>query len=184
MDALLSKTAMDDLGLDSEELRKAASAVKFAADSFEVEIPEGVVKLACVDVRPREDVVDLLSSRLAYVNADKRETKAAQIKTAMAKVLEEQNPAALVAKIALLDGACGIGEKEYRKGCSRPFEVVYQDGRKVADENVALLESVGGIEHVKSILGEKVAEEFKKAPKATFEKQSQELKHLLLHAHG
>ena len=182
--AVLSKTAMDDLGLDADELRKAASAVKYAAEAFEIEVPEALVKMASVDERPREDVVDLLSSRLAYVNADKRETRASQIKTAMAKVLEETKPAALVAKIALLDSACGIGEKEYRKGCARPFDVVFQDGRKVADESVALLESVGGMEHVKEILGEKVAEEFKKAPKATFEKQSKELKHLLLHAHG
>jgi len=182
MEALTSKTAMEDLGLDALELRKTASAVKFAAETLEVNVPDSIVKLACVDERPREDVVDLLNSRLAYVNADKREIRAGAIKTAMAKVLEETAPAALVAKIALLDSACGIGEKEYRKGCSRPFDVVFQDGRKQASEDEVLLESVGGIGHVKSLLGEKTAAEFAKAPKATFEKQSRELKHLLLHA--
>ena len=180
--ALLSKTAMEDLGLDADELHKAASAVKFAAESLEVDVPDDLIKLACVDPRPRDDVESLLRSRMDYVNPEKRASRAGAIKTAMAKVLEEEKPAALVAKIALFDGACGIGEKEYHRGCLRPFDVVFQDGRKVADANVELLESVGGIEHVKSVLGEKVAAEFAKDPKGTFEKQSKELKHLLLHA--
>lgn len=182
IEAVLSNDAMEVLGLDPFELKKAASALKFAAEHHGVAVPDGLVQIACVEPRPIDDVRSLLNSRLDYMDPEKRASKAAHIKTAMGILMKESSHEALVPKIAMFDKACGIGEHAYMKGCPTPFSVAFVSGATKEASNDSVLEELGGLKNIEELLGPDVAKSFKEDARGALSGQPEEIRHILRHA--
>lgn len=182
IEAIVAPDAMERLGLDAGEIRQAAGALKFAAEHHGVSVPDPLVQLACIEPRPGKDIASLVSSRLDYMSEEKRASKKELIKTAMAAILSEDDPATLVAKIAMFDKACGIGEAQYMRGCLRPMDVVFVPGATKEASAEEILVGFGGLDMVKEILGDEAAAEFKADPKGAFARQDPEIQHILRHA--
>lgn len=163
---LLSEDGPEDLGLDAFETRKAASALKYAAERQGIRPPKGLLKIACVEERDAADVGILLTERLRLLPDDMAPPRMKLAHDTVHKILSAPTPEKKAALLEAFDSTFGIGERAYGAGVSRPFDVIFAPAVEKKASQEELLLSMGGIERIRSIVGEKVAAAFEKDAEA------------------
>lgn len=179
---LLRPHAAEDLGLSRIETTHAASALKFAAEAQGVEVPPPLMKLACVDTRPEDDVQALLRQRFEMISEDMGMGHRKLAQDTIQAIQREAEPEKRAGLLESFDRAFGIGDRAYGRGAPRPFDVFFQSMPTKAAAEQDIVAGLGGMEHLKFVVGEKKASEFEKDPKTALKSLKPEIRTILQHA--